>query len=251
MYEKAMDLLLSRDADIQSDKRVLNILVSNDISIPETWNQLMHLKNGSIRFNACQEFLKHQIGPGSLEQSGDIRNVYSAKVSSGSVSITLPGIQAPEQCIFVSLSAIYRIVDKPKSSLPISSRENFLEEYLNLLQEPNNIPDRVRIRSSSEMQEWSDLMCWLYYVFVLHPKDWIKGRCSKEYWMRELEEEKSLRISKEVSAKNCWENQRLAADTFKKCIYPQLLPFEMPILFQISHKKISMPIKDFFALTGR
>ena len=246
MYEEAIELLLSRDNDIQADKRTLELLSSNSISISEAWRHLIRLKNGAIRFNACQDFLRMQLGSGTLEQAGDMRIAF---VSEHGIQVELPGENSEDQRIFVAIPSIERIIDNPFKTISADKYETFLEEYVKLLHIPNSIPSRVRLRVSPGSQNWSRFTCWLYYVFVLHPKDMLSGRYGAEYWESELDKQRSLRINKDASDKESWAHQRLTADHFKKTLYQNLLPFDMPVMFHAPYR-MPIPIEEFFSISG-
>lgn len=246
MYENATKLLISRDEDVQSDKRTLELLSNNHLSVPETWEQLSCLKNGAIRFDACQEFLQSQIGAGTLGQAGDVRVIFA---SDEGIKVAFPGDRSDDHRIFVTFDSICRLIEKPDHSAPVSSNERLIEDYLELLQKPHNIPSRVRLRVPDVCQDWSDWTCWMYYVFILHPKDLVQGKCQRMYWEHELERQKSLRTDREHSEKKDWAHQRLVVDKFKKCMYQNLLMFDMPIMFQIPSRML-IPIEELFSIAG-
>ena len=77
MYEDAIELMNSRSEDIQADQKTLDVLSTSSLSIPESWDKIVHIRNGAIRHAACCSFLGEAVGQGEVRQAGSIRVVYT------------------------------------------------------------------------------------------------------------------------------------------------------------------------------
>lgn len=245
MYEDALELLHSRDADIQNDKENLHTLTTTSLSVPKAWDKIVHIRNGAIRHAACRSFLNVQIGQGEVRQTGDTRVIYSLL----NTTILLPGEAAAERQIIVSFDSLARLVNRPDTkSKAVSMEEKGVELYISLLKCNGSIPDRVKARLPKESEFWSAWACRLYYFFILHPCDIIHDRDSLCYWENLLDEVKQSKKNSERKAWEDWSVQRRTVLFFKEKAYPKLLLFELPIVIQINQQ--IYPVDKFFDLSG-
>lgn len=245
MYEDAMELIDSRSADIQNDRKILDVLSTSSLSIPEAWDRIVHIRNGSIRHSVCCSFLKEKIGDGEVRQAGDVRVVYSI----ADATISIPGSCEGQKQILVSLDRISSLVDCPNTKKEKPSREEEeLGAYISLLKHNAPIPERVRLRDPDIRAKWSDFTCCLYYFFILHPADIFQGKSELDYWEALQATERMCRKEREREAWAAWNAQRNNAAYFKKEIYPSLLPFKIPIFIRLDGATI--PADKFFSLSG-
>lgn len=245
MYEDALELLNSRDADIQNDKSILQVLSATSLSTPTAWDKIIHIRNGSIRYAACQSFLNETVGKCEVCQSGDIRVIFSLF----DTTISLPGKAATDQQITVSFETILRPIESPNAQYKIvSQKEKDAEQYLSLLRHKGAISELVRVRVPEDSKFWSDWICCLYYIFILHPSDLIHSRNGVGYWEALLDEERMKRKRRERKDWEDWNAQRRTVQYFKEKLYPKLYLFELPISIQINQR--AYPVDKFFSLYG-
>lgn len=245
MYEDALELVNSRSKDIQNDQYILNQLSTSSLSIPESWDQIVHIRNGAIRHAACRSFLNEEIGKGEVRQTGDVRVVYSTE----DVTIMLPGKSDAKKQISVEFDGLSHLASNPNSGDDTPSKQELnTDAYVSLLRKNGPIPDRVRLRGPEGKELWSDLGCYLYYFFILHPSDIIHGRSELSYWEAQQDVEKQERETRKRERWLAWTAQRKLVSFFNEQIYQKLLLFEMPVFIQVD--QVSMPADKFFALVG-
>lgn len=245
MYEDAMELINSRSEDIKNDQKILDVLSTTSLSIPDSWDKIVHIRNGAIRHAACRSFLEETIGKGEVRQAGDVRVIYVTP----DASLHIPCIRDDKQRIIVSLTSLENISPQPSNNgnTP-SKKEEELEAYIFLLKNRGPIPDIVRMRDPESRSDWSDAFCRLYYFFVLHPSDIFQGRSEVEYWEALEATERIGRKEKDREAWSSWNAQRNTVTYFKRNIYPKLLPFDFPIYFQTDGACFSAD--KFFSMSG-
>lgn len=245
MYEDAMDLANSRSKDIQNDQHILQQLSTSSLSIPEAWDQIVHIRNGAIRYAACNSFLNEEIGKGEVRQAGDIKVVYSAE----DITIIFPGGAGTKKQISVIFDKLSCLVSNPNSDTdPLSKEELATNAYVSLLRKNGAIPDRVRLRGPEGNELWSDLNCYLYYFFILHPSDIIHGRSELSYWEAQQEADERKRQAKKKEQWLAWYAQRQQATVFNEMIYKKLLLFGIPIFIQFD--QMQMPAENFLAFVN-
>lgn len=227
MYEDALDILSTRDKALQNDKSILRLLSENNLSIPETWEQLTHIKNGSIRYSACQDFLCNQLGKGSVEQAGDVRIIYKVD----DMSVSLPGVNMKEKQITIEFLRPVEDVNQVKKD-EANKREKFLKKYIELLDDYAPVSKLVRARYPEKSEDWSDLSCQLYYFFIMHPIDFLSGKSSKNYWVSELKDLKLKQDEHKKDSRKVFFRKKQEAEYFKQRFLPKLQPFDLPVYIQ-------------------
>lgn len=245
MYEDAIELMNSRSEDIQADQKTLDVLSTSSLSIPESWDKIVHIRNGAIRHAACCSFLGEAVGQGEVRQAGSIRVVYTTP----DASLHIPCIRDDKQRLIVSLPSLKSLSSQPApgGNRP-SKKEEELEAYIFLLKNRGPIPDIVRMRDPEFRSTWSDTLCRLYYFFILHPSDVFQGKSGVEYWEALETVERIGRKEKEREAWTSWNAQRNIVACFKSNTYPRLLPFEFPIFIQTDEACI--PADRLFSMSG-
>lgn len=236
MYEDAIKLANFRDNDIQNDKKLLQQLITTPLSVPETWDKIVHIRNGAIRYAACESFLSDQIGKGEVRQAGDIRAVYSLS----DANISLPCGSDTRRQITVSFDSLPHLFECPNTKDDkFSKEEKAAEAYASLLRQHSPIPERVRLRVQGS-KEWTNWECYLYYIFLLYPSDLIHGReelnIGKQNRMRRGWRRKDRDKKKWAD----WNAQRQTVMFFKENIYPKLQMFEMPVMIQVGQLTLSV-----------
>lgn len=245
MYEDALELANSRSRDIQNDQNILNQLSTTSLSIPEAWDQIVHIRNGAIRYAACCSFLNEEIGKGEVRQTGDVKVVYSTE----DITIMFPGGSDTKKQISVIFEKLPCLTSNPNSDNEIPSKQELdTDAYVSLLRKNGSIPDRVRLRGPEGKEFWSDLGCYLYYFLILHPSDIIHGRSELSYWEMQQDVERQKRQDRKKEKWLAWTAQRKLVSFFNEQIYQKLLLFELPVFIQVNQSW--MPADKFFALVG-
>jgi len=245
VYEDALELVYSRDTDIQNDKEILQALSSDStLSIPESWEKIVHIQNGSIRYAACRCFLNNCFGENKVDYVGDLRVVFSLF----DTTIILPGSEnMTKPQVMVKFNSLPKLLEHPnKDGEAMDSAEREAEQYAALLRRQGSALERVKMRVPVRSKLWSDLTCRLYYFFSLYPSDVIHGRSDVEYWEALKEREQAKRKDKDRVNWMDWNTQRKTAQFFKEEIYPKLKLFDMPIFIQNDQQTIS--VEKFFSL---
>ena len=242
MYEDALELVNSRSKDIQNDQYILNQLSTSSLSIPESWDQIVHIRNGAIRYAACCSFLNEEIGKGEVRQTGDVKVIYSTE----DMTIMLPGKSDSKRQICVTFDKLPCLTSNPNSSEDSPSKQELdINAYVSLLRRNGSIPDRVRLRGPADARFWPSFACYLYYFIFLHPSDIIQGRCELSYWEAQQEMKKQERQNRMKKKWLDWTAQRNLVSYFSERIYQKLLLFEMPVFIQVDQSL--MPADKFFA----
>lgn len=240
MLSEAIAIAAERERILTHDKLILQNIDSLEPDI--TWKQIGNIESETLRYAAIKEYLEMLFHGGIINWDEDARIQYTL----WQFDISLPTISSSDQTIYV----VYKnTIDIRKPiTMPISKTEQALTDYISLLERKASIPEKVRLRmrtSLSDVRLRHNYQCYLYYIFVLFPKDLILGRHKINWWKDRLSKLQNNRKIEEEQNLITWRETIDSIDGFRFGTYLNLQKFRLPIRYGVPGQ--SIPIEELFA----
>ena len=225
MYDETMRVLNARREVIDHDQPILNCLMEDTLSVKESWELIQSIESELIRFHAAQDFLHEILGEGTV----DVSNSGRIRLMQDDTMISFPGAETCERYIYVrfdSLTSPLTQLKRPNPTPP-SEEERQKEAYAKLLRANAPLSERVKIRCE-KFEEWG-VFSYLFYLFILLPKDFFSEQNTPDYWESAAREDEKIRRETDNTERLQWIRRKDRFKTFYYGIYNILEQFGFPV----------------------
>lgn len=241
MYEQAKELIASRQAILQHDRELLDLVPFMEGFPEKIWKALSEIHSDTTRFFACREYLAEQFPDAVVENGLDGR----IKVITQTWSVSFPGKDSEKQCITVEFPDYPDMLTAIAQPVPVlqSDRELAVAAYTEAAKSGKagwREQADLRMAIENEGKKAQEKKSGLLWFAIIRLGDYMSGRGSYLYWEHLVESLAQKRNKESNDKTTSWMKAQGIYSRFQTALLPQLQEFGFPVCIRCGQRFVGM-----------